>query len=169
MAAAADGRLYVFGGRTVPCCAGIRGDGALDVVERFDPHANVWQRRRSLPWQTASLSAASVNDTIYVFLPARVWSYDPSADRYTPGPATMTYGLDEAATVGADGLIRVFGCTRYDLYDTAMRHWQPGQFFQTDRCNVVAVAAQNAQIVVLGGDYTGDPGRIAQAFDAGSG
>ena len=96
--------------------------------------------------------------------------YDITTDRYTAGPASITFGINGSATLGADGLIRVFGCTRYDLYDPAMNHWQPGQLFLTNRCDAVVVAALDAdQIVVLGGDYTGDPGRIAESFFAGGG
>ena len=170
IAMAADGRLYVLGGRAVPCCTGIHGDGALSVVERFDPRTNTWQRRRPIPVATASISAVADNNLVYVFLPARVWKYDITTDRYTAGPASITFGINGSATLGADGLIRVFGCTRYDLYDPAMNHWQPGQLFLTNRCDAVVVAALDAdQIVVLGGDYTGDPGRIAESFFAGGG
>jgi len=71
--------------------------------------------------------------------------------------------------VGADGLIRVFGCTRYDLFDAATNHWQPGRQLDVARCDPVVVAGSDGQVYVMGGIYTGSPGRLLESVDSGGG
>ena len=59
------------------------------------------------------LSAASVGSTPYLFLPARVWMYDPGWRSMEARP-----GEPQGRGNGRpDGLIRVFSCTRYDVFD----------------------------------------------------
>jgi hypothetical protein len=188
IAAPANGSIYVFGGRVSPCCDGVAGDGGLAVVERFDPATNSWHRVRSMPIAdvapgavaaSAQLPPGEVNHSIpgpsdkppivYVFLPARVWAYDPAKDTWTAGPAGLSYGVTGSPVVGADGIVRVLNCDRYDLYDPFMNHWQPGQFFPTARCDALAVAGLDSQVFVFGGDYLPSPGRSVLAFFAGGG
>jgi hypothetical protein len=164
-----DGAIYVFGGRVVPCCDGVQGDGGLAVSERFDPRTGRWSRRAPMPRPAPAPSAAAARGSIFVFLPGRVWHYDPKRDRWTPGPANLSFGMDRAATAGADGLIRVFGCTRYDLFDAATNHWQPGRQLGVARCDPVVVAGNDAQVYVMGGVYTGSPGRLLESVDSGGG
>lgn len=156
--------LYVFGG-----VGSTAGDGGVTTVERYDPRTNRWTRRTALPEADATPGAATVGQTTYVFLAARVWEYDPRRDAWKAGATNLSYGMTGEATVGADGLIRVFGCTRYDLFDPATHHWQPGRELQTARCDPVVVAGVDARIYVFGGVYTGNPGRVLEAVDSGGG
>jgi len=194
--AAFNGSLYAFGGRISPCCQGVAGDGALAVVERFDVGANRWSSVGKMPLADAEPGAVAApipvpqdpaaNPTptaspdpdgeptlvtkpgIIVFLAARAWMFDPVAATWTPGPAALSYGVTGSPVVGIDGIVRVFTCTRYDLYDPLMGHWQTGQVFDVDRCDALAVASGNL-VYVLGGDYQPSPGRSVSAFFAGGG
>jgi hypothetical protein len=187
LAAPGNGSIYVFGGRVSPCCDAVHGDGALAIVERFDPATNSWHRVRSMPVADASPGAVAAsapvpagseegrasptgtNPIVYVFLPAREWAYDPAKDTWTAGPAGLSYGVTGSPVVGADGIVRVFNCDRYDMYDPFNNHWQTGQFFPSPRCGALAVAGIDAQIYVFGGDYLPSPGRSVLAFFAGGG
>jgi Kelch motif protein len=173
------GSLYVFGGRVSPCCEGVRGDGALDLVERFDARSKTWSRAGRMPIADANPGAvtarAPINRSgskarlkIFVFLPSRAWTFHPRTGVWKSGPASLTYGVTGSPVVGIDGVIRVFSCTRYDLFDPFHRHWQPGQNFDVDRCGAIAVAV-NSMVIVLGGDYLPSPGRSVSAFFAGGG
>jgi len=190
------GSLYAFGGRISPCCQGVAGDGALAVVERFDVSANRWSSVAKMPVTdaepgavaapipvpqdpTASPTPSASPDPdseptlatkpgIIVFLAARAWMFDPEAATWSPGPTALSYGVTGSPVVGVDGIVRVFTCTRYDLYDPFMGHWQTGQVFDLDRCGALAVASGN-QVYVLGGDYLPSPGRSVSAFFAGGG
>ena len=191
-----DGSIYVFGGRASPCCAA-GSDGALAVVERYDPRADRWTRLGPMPLPAAAPGAVSAATSataapgavnvsvqltavdgsgplapgpiIYVFLDARVWAYDPKTGAWTAGPANLSYGVTGSPVVGVDGIVRVFNCDRYDLYDPFMNHWQTGQALDQGRCSAVAVASNNAMIYVFGGDYLPSPGRSVSAFFAGGG
>ncbi len=163
-----DGRVYVLGGRRVPCCTVAQGGGAMATVERYDPKSNRWARLGPMPFASASAGAAQGNDTLFLFLPERVWTYDLAHDRWTAGPTTLTYGATGSPTQGQDGLIRVFTCDHYDIWDPGDGHWQPGRAFTSPRCGAVA-AAQGAQIMLLGGQYTGNEGRSLESIDSGGG
>jgi Kelch motif len=188
------GFVYAVGGRVSPCCDGVKGSGALDVVERFDEAHNTWSTVAHMP--VADLAPGAIGtripvppdpsatpaptpsdgseapqpmqDALLVFLPTRVWLYDPATHAWTPGPASLSAGVTGSPVVGVDGIIRVFTCTRYDLYDPTMGHWQPGQAFDVNRCGAIAVAV-NEQVYVFGGTYLPDPGRSVSAFFAGGG
>ena len=166
---AKDGAIYVLGGRASPCCDHVTSNGALTTVERFDPHTGHWTRRSPMPWPDTHPSAASVGSTVYLFLPARVWMYDPAGDRWKPGPANLSYGTMGAATAGPDGLIRVFSCTRYDVFDVNQGHWQPGLALLTPRCDPLVALDGGSQMYVFGGEYSGDPGRVVESANAGGG
>ncbi len=166
---AKDGAIYVFGGRASPCCAGVTGDGGLTVVERFDPATGKWARRAPMPWPDTAPGAASVGGSVYVFLPARVWRYEPGTDQWTPGPTNLSFGVTGHPVVGPDGLIRVFTCTRYDVFDPKENHWQPGLALATARCDPAVVVGNDGQMYVFGGEYSGDPGRVVESANAGGG
>jgi N-acetylneuraminic acid mutarotase len=187
ISAASDGGVYVFGGRASPCCSA-GSDGLLDLVERFDPATNSWSRRTKMPEADPAPGAASASihtpvenanevegaplrpgPIVYVFLQERVWEYDPAKDTWTAGPTNLSYGTAGSPVVGVDGIVRVFNCDRYNLYDPFMNHWQPGQLFADGRCHAVAVASSNGSVYVLGGDYQPSPGRSVLAFFAGGG
>ena len=106
---------------------------------------------------------------MYVFLPARAWAYDPAADTWTAGPASLSYGVTGSPVLGADGIVRVFNCDRCDMYDPFNNHWQVGGFLPSAQCGAVTVAGIDAQIFVFGGDSLPNPGRSVLAFFAGGG
>lgn len=190
-----NGAIYVFGGTRSPCCGS--GTGALDVVERYDPRTDHWARLGPMPLPAAAVGAVSaaapestssvVNASIQlaavdggggallpgpvidVFLDARVWIFDPASTTWTAGPANLSFGVNGSPVVGIDGIVRVFNCDRYDLYDPFMNHWQVGQALDQGRCSAIAVASNSGFVYVFGGDYLPSPGRSVSAFFAGGG
>ena len=80
--AAANGRLYVFGGRN---------SGTLtNIVEEYNPATNSWTRKADMPTARAFASAAVVNGIIYVigghqdgFYSFKVEAYDPSTNTWS--------------------------------------------------------------------------------------
>jgi hypothetical protein len=164
-----DGLIYVLGGTVSPCCDGVKGDGALDIVERFDTKSGTWTRRAPMPLPAAAPGAAIARTALYLFLPARVWRYDTSRDAWSPGPAAMSFGVTGEPTRGPDGLIRVFTCSRYDLFDPASDHWQPGQTMKSARCHPVVVMGTDSTMYVFGGIDTAESGRVVESAFAGGG
>ena len=81
---------------------------------------------------------------IVVFMPARAWLFDPKTEEWTPGPTSLSYGVTGSPVMGVDGIVRVFTCTRFDMYDPFFNHWQVGQQFDIDRCGALAVASLSA-------------------------
>jgi hypothetical protein len=117
---------------------------------------------------TYSLEDGTAAPRIFLFEAHRVWIYDPAKDRWSPGPANSDHGLVSSAVMGDDGLIRVYGCTRCDVFSPGPGSWSAGQQFLTNRCHPVTVAAW-CRIYVLGGEYIGDPGRVVESSDAEGG
>ncbi|HLX35739.1 MAG TPA: kelch repeat-containing protein [Candidatus Limnocylindrales bacterium] len=103
------GKIYVLGGRVSQCCTA-NGHDALDVVERYDIATDSWTRLGRMPRPDADPGAvaavASTNGTqgsidggspgtpttLYLFLPERVWIFEPAIGTWTPGPASLRYG-----------------------------------------------------------------------------
>jgi Kelch motif len=179
-----SGKVYVFGGRVSPCCDGVKGSGALSTVEQFDERANAWKRLADMPIADASpgaIAAASPTDeqnplggpsgpptTLYVFLPTRVWTFDPVKGSWTPGPTNLAYGETGSPVLGIDGLVRVSNCDRYDVFDPTSGHWQGGQPIAAG-CDAIAVASSIGNVFVFGGSYLPSPGRRVLAYWAGGG
>ncbi len=86
--ASANGKIYVFGGRTA---------AFLDIVEEYDPVSDSWSTKTPMPTARASTAAVTYNDNIYVVgglnhlgLLSTVEVYDPVADSWTTKPSLPT-------------------------------------------------------------------------------
>jgi N-acetylneuraminic acid mutarotase len=112
--AAPNGLIYVIGGSASP---GNAGPSALATVEAYDPVADNWQTRASMP--VAELTAAATLGTdgrIYVIGGVGmagtlnvVQVYDPSTDAWTVGANLPTARQSLGATTGPDGKIYAIG------------------------------------------------------------
>jgi N-acetylneuraminic acid mutarotase len=124
--AALGGRIYVIGG-LVP-------GGVTGAVEEYDPAANTWRARVSLPIAVHHAAAAAVGGRLYViggfdarWTPlAAVFEYDPAQDRWRPrAPLPTPRGALVAAVV--DGRIIAVGGVGPGGDVTAVELYDPGQ------------------------------------------
>lgn len=84
-AAVVDGRLHVFGGRTV-------GGGNATAHEVYDSWSDRWERLAPMPKGQGGLAAGAVGDTLYAFggeffengggVYPEAWAYDTVSDRW---------------------------------------------------------------------------------------
>ena len=118
-AAAVNGRIYALGGHT-------SGGGAVGSMESYDPVANAWTARPSMPGGArAYMAAAVINNTIYV--------------------------VGGSNTFGGDPLIPQ---TTVEAYDAIGNTWTTKAPMLTARTGAAA-AAVNGTVYVIGGDGFG--------------
>jgi N-acetylneuraminic acid mutarotase len=186
LAAAARGKLYLFGGlapKFVP-----RG-----LVYEYDPATNVWTAKKPMPMPSHHLALAVYNGKIYSFggfkLPTsgeiawepidNSWEYDPATDTWKPlKPMPSKRGGGAAAVV--NGMIYVIGGAgvhpgsknvpllmgpngtphrsvgTVEEYDVASDTWRERSSMPTAR-NHFVVASVDGKIYAIGG-------RLASAF-----
>lgn len=104
--AAAQGKLYVFGGRTE--------DELSDAVYVFDPKSNRWQKLDPLPGgKRVAAAAATIDGKIYVVGGAptrkRVDVYDPVTNQWSTAPNTNMGRADAGLAAAPDGYLYLTG------------------------------------------------------------
>ncbi len=131
--AAANGRLYASLGL-------LPGFKPAGVMYEYDPTADAWTKKTSMPHPIHHAAVAVLNAKVYVFggfeLPASgppgwvpvndAWEYDPAADTWRP-LAPMPTKRGAAAAGAAGGKFYVIGGAgpNPDAYDQALRPGQP--------------------------------------------
>ena len=75
-AATVGGKLYVVGGRA--------GTAYLDIVEAYDPVANIWTDRTPIPTPRAALGAAAVSGMFYAIGGRNATAALNNNERFTP-------------------------------------------------------------------------------------
>src|SRR5713101_7263689 len=88
LGAAANGKVYVFGG--------LLGNNVKGLVYEYDPAENQWSKKKKMPLSAHHVMVASYRDKIYIFGGGGVlvpggpnwvpldtaWEYDPAADSW---------------------------------------------------------------------------------------
>lgn len=182
IAAAVNGKLYVFGG--------FANNRARNLNYEYDTATNAWTKKKPMPVALHRFAIASYGDKIYLFggfkypdtgggiwQPAdTAWRYDPATDEWSP-LAAMPVKLGAATASVADNRIYVLGGASVDAnskdgaiqpkrrhgvlgsnieYDPKTNAWRTRSPLPTPR-NHAASATVGGKIYVIGG-------RIASAF-----
>jgi Kelch motif protein len=167
------GKIYVFGGSTKS------GPYQTDAVNAYDPLANAWTPKRSMPEYPAavpqSIAAHTIGDKIYVLLGGTsslqlhnaLYEYDPVADRWTLKAPRPTYRT-RFASAAVNGLLYVIGGSgqigngpgsmgnsvetksHVEIYDPATNSWSTGAPMPTALSESRACVV-GTQIYVFGG------------------
>ena len=181
--AAANGKLYVFGGLAP-------GWNPKGLVYEYDPSTGKWTKKKPMPLPSHHVAFADLNGKIYAFggfvLPAsgpagwaplnNAWEYDPAADTWKAlAPMPTKRGSPVAAVV--NGKIYVIGgaglhpgssepalvgnrphrsFSTVEEYDPATNTWREREPMPTAR-NHSAVGVVGGKIYVIGG-------RVGAAF-----
>jgi N-acetylneuraminic acid mutarotase len=154
--AAYENQIYAIGGET--------DEGVVDVVERYDPGRNQWEKLSPLPVALADVSAAVVGGDIYVpggrtgsgQLSNQLEVYDPLEDRWE-GRKAMPVALSAYALVAFEGKLYVFGgwdgskfVNSVYEYDPSTDSWSEKTSMPTKR-GYAGAAAAGGKIHVIGG------------------
>jgi N-acetylneuraminic acid mutarotase len=132
--AVADDVLYVIGGCNSECAV---GEGALTVVEAYDPETNSWSEKAPLPTPTDSVYAVAVRNIIYVvggYVPGSgrvptLYSYNPLTNTWTK-EASMNVGKSNPALgvlggiIAAGGLGNSGNVTDTEIYNVSRNTWK---------------------------------------------
>jgi N-acetylneuraminic acid mutarotase len=162
-AAELNGLVYAIEGN--PGC-GSAGQ-AMSIVQAYNPVANTWTTRASLPAGGWGAGAASVNGKIYViggFSPS-VYCYDPVTNGWsakTPAPDTIAFGVVAAV----NGIIYVIGGAASNVfaYNPATDTWTTKTHMPSVR-DEMAGAAINGIIYVAGGANAGGVLTTVEAYN----
>jgi N-acetylneuraminic acid mutarotase len=135
------GKIYMFGGFTLPTAQGAAGGGGgawvpIDNAWEYDPPTDTWRALAPLPGKRGSAVAAEVGGKMYVF-----------------GGAT-TYPTSKDVGIGGNGAAMVL--TTNQVYDPATNTW-------ADR-SPMALGRNHAYAGVVRGKIYIIGGRIGHAF-----
>lgn len=164
-----NGRIHVVGGVRETSL----GRWTTRVHEQYDPGADRWRRRRSLPRAVQEPSVASVGEYLYVMggvgrtavglrpVPW-VFRYDPVTDRWTKMPSLpesrrghAAVGIGDRAYVVGGGSSDPHSTRTLWFYDAPRACWVTGSSLAQARryCGLVAI---HDYIVAIGGPPIGD-------------
>jgi len=165
MAASANGKVYAIGGQTTESSEPDKA-GFVDTVYEYDPAANKWTARASMPTRRGGGAAAVVDGKIYVAggRPpggADFAVYDPKADRWTTLPNLPTQ-RNHLAADAIDGKIYVVGgrfeggfrsqrTDAVEVFDPKTNQWSKRHSMLRPRGGVNGIAA-NGCFHLFGGE-----------------
>jgi N-acetylneuraminic acid mutarotase len=157
-----NGKIYAIGGYTGSYSTQI----IVSTVEEFDPAADTWTTKTSMPTARSGLASAVVNNIIYAIggsspthagtcngSCSTVESYDPVSDTWTVMAPMLTQrnGMTGAAV---NGIIYIMGgCCSISIveaYDTATNTWTTKTPMPTAREGLTS-AVVNGKIYAIGG------------------
>ncbi|CAE8741739.1 unnamed protein product [Polarella glacialis] len=155
-ATAADGLLYVCGGRW--------GQTVLSVVERYDPAVRRWERLPRMPTARSGCSAVTANGRVYVLggkcdngrVQGVTERFDSSFGRWSKLPAMLTPRSAFAAGVIADVLYAAggfngsVGLDTVERFDPQFGHWDAQPPMGISRVGGAAAVA-GGQLYIFGG------------------
>eukprot|EP00931_Biecheleriopsis_adriatica_P062291 TRINITY_DN37518_c0_g1_i1.p1 TRINITY_DN37518_c0_g1~~TRINITY_DN37518_c0_g1_i1.p1 ORF type:complete len:421 (+),score=72.34 TRINITY_DN37518_c0_g1_i1:91-1353(+) len=169
-AAAADGLIYVCGGRS--------GETVLSVVERFDTAVDRWERIPRLPTARSGCAASVVKNQIYVMggkcITGRVQGtaerFHPTFGRWEkissmlcPRSAFATGSIAEVIYV-AGGFNGSTALASVELFDPALGFWEWQAPMAAPRVGGAA-AVTGGRIYVFGGKSSEDMALAGESFD----
>ncbi len=159
--AVVNGKIYAIGGIDDASSAiGFR----LATVEEYDPLANTWATRASMPTARFLLGAAAVNGKIYAIggspslgppVIATVEEYDTAANTWTT-KASMPTARAHVAVAAVNGKVYAIGGTNgsnlntVEEFDPATNAWTTKASMSTGR-NSPGIVVVNGKIYVMGG------------------
>jgi N-acetylneuraminic acid mutarotase len=171
--AALDGKIYVVGG----FAGSFAKRNPLDSVWQYDPTADRWERRATLPTKRGALAAAALDGRIYALGGERFaaagggQAYEPVADAAVYDPKTnawevlppMRYRRDHLVAGAIGGrLYAVAGRDRpnyilkiVEEYDPKTRAWSERAPMPSGRSGAAAAVVNN-RLYVFGGEGNAD-------------
>jgi N-acetylneuraminic acid mutarotase len=178
--ASGNGKLYAIGGENSPNDPVTE---TLSTVEMYDPYANAWTTKASMPTPRAWLGvAAASNGRIYAIGGADGTAFSPglgTVEEYSPANntwavrtsmPTVRFGL---AAVAANGRIYAIGGSGYggfvatvEEYDPLTDTWVAKASMPTARANLAAALGPDGLIYAVGGTNGGpSPLSTVEAYD----
>ena len=175
---ATNGHAFVYSG------SGSGGPNPAGTLEEYDPVANTWTLRPSIPCGTMGgildgTLAAAANGRLYVVGipcgagmglngPSRTLEYDPATQTWTQKADLSTGRVFLAAVGAANGKVYAIGgrldggtgeaIGTVNEYDPATNTWTTRSPMPTPRAGVTAVARSDGKISVMGGNGPGAQG-----------
>lgn len=171
---AADGRIYVFGGRN--------DTGNLSSVEMYDPNTDTWVNRAPMPTARMGLAATlGADGLIYVIggwdgnRLATVEAYNPTTNTWSTRASLPTARRYLAAAAASNGTIYAIGGSDADgtnnrstglveAYDPALNSWATLASLPTPRLLLSAIATSAGRIYAIGGSAAGG-GAAVERYD----
>ena len=183
-----DGKIYAIGGAILDRQRDV--EVATDLVEAYDPLANRWEKRASMPTKRYWIDAAVINRKIYAIggevLPRhgvpladqfyrKIEEYNPRTNQWRKLP-DMPMSRFSFDTVVVDRKVYVIGgyalnngfkrVTAVDVYEPSLNRWTV--IPPTPIGKVAPAVAVNGVIYVLGGFVGGTRfSQAVEAFDTG--
>jgi N-acetylneuraminic acid mutarotase len=170
-----DGKLYLFGGF-------VKGLGASNEVDVYDPANDTWKRLKEMPTRVTHLNPALDRGTIWLAggfkgkhpgpVTSEVWKYDISADSWTSGPP-LPEPRAGGGLVVAGGQLHYFGGFKSDRDTNSSDHWTlslDGGTTWRQEADLpeprghVAAAVLDDKIYALGGTHGHDKTQIDLKF-----
>jgi N-acetylneuraminic acid mutarotase len=177
MAAAANGKLYSFGGQT----ASATSSPFTDAVYAYDPATGQWSARAPMPTKRSAGATAVINGKIYVAggRPPQGHDfavYDPAADAWTRLPDLPTQ-RNHLAVAAINGKVYVAGgrfeagntapmTDILEIYDPATNRWSQGARMPTVRGGINGLVANGCFHVFGGEGNAPDPKGIFHEHEA---
>ncbi len=147
-----NGKIYILGGYNI---------GITKRVQEYDPQADTWADKASIPVELGYLSVCASDEKIYVIQGSaedtcEVYEYDTLTDEWTKKADLPTTRRDHGACV-VDGKVYVIGgntnavaLKTVEIYDPETDKWTKGKDLPTPRTRA-AVESVNGKIYVMGG------------------
>jgi uncharacterized repeat protein (TIGR01451 family) len=172
-ATTAAGRVYVIAGGPI-------GSPPTDEVWAYNPQADTWEQKASLPIAVWSPAATTLNDRVYVaggmmwgnITVPNLYRYDPASNQWTQ-LAPMNQPRNHLALVALNGYVYAVGgrnntsftLATLERYDPGANAWTTLPPMPTGRSGHAA-AALNGLLVVFGGEGSSQPGGIFPEVEA---
>jgi N-acetylneuraminic acid mutarotase len=187
-AAAVNGKIYVVGGFSEPSLSNLTNLAITNAVEEYDPAANTWAARASLPVGLHHTGIATLGGRIYVaggFTKSllSVWSpvatlyrFDPEGNTWTTlAPMPTARGALAMTEIGGQ-LLAIGGYTEtgnsaaVERYDPTTNTWTAAAPLPTARDHL-AVVTVSGRVYAIGGRLNRDYSRnlaVTEIYDPGS-
>jgi N-acetylneuraminic acid mutarotase len=176
--AVVEGKVYVIGGI-------IKKGEITSVVEEYDPSADKWISRASMPTPRCMASAVTINKKIYVLggrnesgITDAVEVYDPARDSWKK-VTVMPQARWNHMVAELQGKLYVIGgivgtgdsrrsIDKVQIYDPTTNSWKSGQSMPTSRQGA-AIAVTQEKIYIIGGrrgaGRSGTATNIVEVYD----
>jgi N-acetylneuraminic acid mutarotase len=164
MAAATNGKIYVFGGEDSTTW--------FATVEEYDPATDSWTRKSDMPYPNKSMAVtAASNGKIYLLggdaIAEALLEYDPETDSWTSRATAPTSRYGVKISQGSDGRIYAIGgvslsdefLSTVESYDPLTDTWRSETGLQKPRSGHVVVTVDQF-IYAIGGGWRDPDGNF---------
>ena len=164
---AVGGKIYAIGGAIVTNNRVVN----LSVVEEYDPMANTWKTKASLPVERSDFAVAEVNGQIYVmggFIfegdPKAIHAYNPATDTWTTVNSSIPTPRSQVSASTVNGIIYVIGgqssagatLAIVEAFDPESNSWTTMTPMPTRRLDLTT-STVNGRIYAIGGVQVSNP------------